>query len=615
MKVSSSRTIAENNRYLLSAARTISFREKAVIFGLVLIQIALSILDLIGVALLGLVGAISISGIQSTKPSGQIVNILNMFHLGDFSFQRQVAILAILAAVILFSRTALSVHFTRKTLFYFARNAANLSGKIIERLLARDLLFINKRESQETIFATTLGCNLLMVGILAQAINLVSDIALLMTLGIGIFLVQPMIAISSILIFGFSAGIMHFFLNTRAQKLGKMDAELTVASNSKLMEVLNSYREIFVHNQRSYYSDQVKKIRIESSRTQAELTFLPNVNKYIVESTLLLGALVVSAIQFIALDAKGAFTALTLFLAAGTRLAPALLRVQQGMLSVRNSLGGVQSTLNLLQDLNTNNFEKLPGKLLEKNDSSGFTARIEVRSLDLKYPNSQNYALKGIDLVIQEGSAVAVVGPSGAGKTSLVDVILGIIEPTSGEVSISRTSPVEAIETWPTAISYIPQETYISNTSLKDNVIHGFETNLDTDRDVISALKKAQLYDFAMKLPNGVDTQVGENGGMLSGGQRQRLGIARALFPSPKLLILDEATSSLDAETEEMISSAINSLRGNTTVISIAHRLSTVRNADLVVYLENGKILSQGKFEEVRAQVPQFDKQAKLMGL
>lgn len=615
MNISSSKTISENNRYLLSAVRTLSRRKKFVIVILILIQIGLSILDLIGVALLGLVGAISISGIQSSKPTEQIVNLLSMFHLGDFSFQKQVATLAILSAVILFSRTALSVYFTRKTLFYFAREAAELSGRIIERLLARDILFINRRENQETIFATTLGCNLLMVGILAQAINLVSDIALLMTLGIGIFLVQPMIAISSILIFGFSAGIMHFFLNTRAQKLGRIDAELTVKSNSKLLEVLNSYREIFVHNQRRIYSNQVKKIRIESSRTQAELNFLPNISKYIVESTLLLGALVVSAIQFIALDAKGAFTALTLFLAAGTRLAPALLRVQQGMLSVRNSLGGVQGTLNLLQDLNTNNFEKLPGKKSEKNDSSGFTARIEVRSIDLKYPNSQNYALKGIDLVIQEGSAVAVVGPSGAGKTSLVDVILGIIEPTSGEVSISRTSPVEAIETWPTAISYIPQETYISNTSLKDNVIHGFETNPDTDRDVISALKKAQLYDFAMKLPNGVDTQVGENGGMLSGGQRQRLGIARALFPSPKLLILDEATSSLDAETEEMISAAINSLRGNTTVISIAHRLSTVRSADLVVYLENGKILSQGKFEEVRAQVPQFDKQAKLMGL
>jgi ABC-type multidrug transport system fused ATPase/permease subunit len=161
----------------------------------------------------------------------------------------------------------------------------------------------------------------------------------------------------------------------------------------------------------------------------------------------------------------------------------------------------------------------------------------------------------------------------------------------------------------------VPQESFISSTSLKENVTMGFPADEKMIAKVRSALAKSQLLQFADSLPSGIETQVGENGGMLSGGQRQRLGIARALFCEPKLLVLDEATSSLDAETEQMISIAINSLRGDSTVVLIAHRLSTVMNADLVLYLEEGRLLAQGKFEEVRRAVPQFDKQAKLMGL
>lgn len=607
--------LSKNTKFLLLSTKSLDRRERTVILILIFVQITLSILDLIGVALLGLVGAISISGIQSAKQSNQIGELLNFLNLENFAFQLQVAVLATFAAFFLFTRTALSIYFTRRTLFYFAGKAAQLSGRIIERLLSRDLLFLTRIPNQETIFATTLGCNILMVGIFAQAINLISDFALLLTLGVGIFLVQPSIALTSVLIFSFSAAIMHFFLNTRAQKLGQLDSFLNIQTNSKLLEVLISYREIYVHNQRNHFAQQVKLIRNDSAKTQAELAFLPNISKYIVESTLLLGALIVSAIQFITLDAKSAITALALFLAAGTRLAPALLRVQQGMLSVRNSLGGVQSTLNLIQDLNSTEDISLDTEAIKELPIEKFIPEIIVQELNLKYPNSDEFALHNVSLTIPKGSIVAVVGPSGAGKTSLIDVMLGIIEPTSGQIEISQRPPKHAIALWPNAISYVPQESFISNSSLKVNVAMGFPLDDKTDQKVIRALEKAQLLEFAQNLPLGIETQVGENGGLLSGGQRQRLGIARALFCEPRLLILDEATSSLDAETEQMISESINALRGETTVVLIAHRLSTVRNADLVIYLEDGALIAQGNFEEVRKKAPQFDKQAKLMGL
>ena len=218
-------------------------------------------------------------------------------------------------------------------------------------------------------------------------------------------------------------------------------------------------------------------------------------------------------------------------------------------------------------------------------------------------------------LAIPSGASVAFVGPSGAGKTTIIDVLLGVLNPDTGNVSISGLPPLLAVAKWPGAVSYVPQDVVIAAGTIRENVALGYPLETATDELVMSALRVAHLDKFVAELPNGVDTQVGERGAKISGGQRQRLGIARAMFTRPHLLVLDEATSSLDGETEASISEAIHDLRGSTTVVMIAHRLSTVRNADIVVYLSEGRIKATGTFEEVRTAVPDFDHQAKLMGL
>jgi ABC-type multidrug transport system fused ATPase/permease subunit len=210
---------------------------------------------------------------------------------------------------------------------------------------------------------------------------------------------------------------------------------------------------------------------------------------------------------------------------------------------------------------------------------------------------------------------VAVVGSTGAGKTTAIDLILGLLEPENGSVLISGMKPQDAIVRWPGAISYVPQDVVISNGTIRENVGLGYKSEFVSEELVWDAIKAAQLESYVNSLPLGSDTQVGERGTRMSGGQRQRLGIARALFTKPKLLVLDEATSALDGETEAAISKAIQDLRGSVTVIMIAHRLSTVRNADSIIYMNEGQIKSIGTFEEVRAAVPDFDRQAKLMGL
>jgi ABC-type multidrug transport system fused ATPase/permease subunit len=220
-----------------------------------------------------------------------------------------------------------------------------------------------------------------------------------------------------------------------------------------------------------------------------------------------------------------------------------------------------------------------------------------------------------LSLQIRPGELVAFVGPSGAGKTTLIDLILGVLNPGSGRVEISGCTPLAAIEKWPGCIGYVPQDVVIFNGTIRENIALGFDSEFVSDVQISEALKVAHLKEFVQSLPEGLDTRVGDRGTKLSGGQRQRLGIARAMYTKPKLLVLDEATSSLDGKTESAISESISELAGNVTVILIAHRLSTVRNADQVVYINEGKIVQTGSFEEVRRKVTNFDIQAKLMGL
>jgi ABC-type multidrug transport system fused ATPase/permease subunit len=594
--------------------RVLSRSDQKKVTVVTLIQISLSALDLLGVAALGLLGALSITGLQSEVPGDRVSAVLRFLHISNTSFQTQAIIIGVGAISLLIGRTVLSILFTRKILFFLSRRGAKISANLTSRLLSQQLLVIQSRTMQETLFAITNGVSIITLQILATSVVLASDISLLIVMTIGLLILDPTTAIGTFSIFALVGYLLYRMMHVRAGKLGTQNSLLNIQSNEKIVEVFSSYRESVVRNRRDYYAREIGKKRFEIADNSAEINFMPYVSKYVFETSVILGALLIGTVQFILQDATHAVATLTIFLAAGSRIAPAVLRVQQGILTIRGSLGQAQPTLNLIDELGD-------APLIENvNDTvdmfhDGFESTICVSGVTLTYPGKPSAAISDISFEIPIGTSVAFVGPSGAGKTTIIDILLGVLNPDTGSVLISGLPPLSAVAKWPGAISYVPQDVVIAAGTIRENVALGYPSEAATNELVMSALKVAHLDKFVRELPHGIETQVGERGAKISGGQKQRLGIARAMFTRPHLLVLDEATSALDGETEANISEAIHALRGSTTVVLIAHRLSTVRNVDLVVYLSDGKITAKGTFEEVRNLVPDFDRQAKLMGL
>jgi ATP-binding cassette, subfamily B, bacterial PglK len=597
-------------------ARTLSLLkpdQRKKLFVIIFIQISLSSLDLLGVGLFGILAALAINGVGS-KPQGNTVSaVLDFLNLNNFTIQQQAMAIGLIAGAVLVLKTVLSIYFTRRTLFFLSRRGAGISSELISKVLSQPLIKINEKSSQEILFAVTNGVQAITLNVLGLSVIVVTDVALLVFMATGLLIVDPIVALSTFLIFFLTGFILFKLMHKRAARLGGASTKFGIESNQKILEILGSYRESVVRNRRSFYATEIGKSRIKLADTLAELAFMPNISKYVIEGTVLLGSLFISGVQFALKDAVHAIGTLAIFLAAGSRVAPAVLRIQQSMITISANLGASIPTLDLVDAIskNSNLDEKVP---IFTNKHDGFSARVEVNAVQFSYASIDTPTIIDFDLHIEPGQIIAIVGPSGGGKTTFVDLLLGILQPSGGQITVSGMEPLKAIETWPGAIAYVPQDVMISDGTIKENVALGYPDTAISDEQVWEALKVASLENFVRELPNGINTLVGERGSKLSGGQRQRLGIARAMITKPSLIVFDEATSALDSQTENEISESINTLKGSTTIILIAHRLSTVKDADKVVYLESGKKIAEGTFAEVRSKVSNFDSQAKLNG-
>ena len=596
------------------SARVLTRSDQKKTLAFVILQISLGIFDLLGVAAIGVLGALAVSGVKSGSNGSRVNWVLENLRLDEFTFQQQTAVLAVLSVGLLLLRTFFSVIVSRRILFFLSGRGARISSMLVGKLLSNSILVVNKRSIQSTVYSLTEGVNAITIGVLSSTIIAIADGSLLILLTLALFIADPGLAILSTILFSGIALTLHHQQSVRAKIIGEEFSYLSIKSNEKISEVLSSYREAVVRDRRAYYSNEIGSLRLKLAKVTAEKGFMPNLSKYVIESGVIVGALIIAAIQFVTDDAVRAVATLSIFIAAGTRIAPALLRVQQNLIQVKNSLGTANPTLDLIDELINSPEQQFTEGEMEFTHE-GFVPGFTFNEVSFKYPGKNVDALSMVDLRVEPGTVLALVGPSGGGKTTFVDLLLGILQPSLGSVAISGLPPLEAITSFSGAIAYVPQNVYIADGSIRHNVALGYPESQVDDADVLDALELAHLSEFASAQAKGLDENVGENGNRLSGGQRQRLGIARALFTKPKLLILDEATSALDGQSEAEISEALSNLKGFTTLVVIAHRLSTVRDADHVLYVDSGRVTAQGTFDEIRRLVPDFDNQAKLMGL
>ena len=578
-------------------------RKKIVI--LTLIQILLSGLDLLAILCVGVVGSVSKFSANSGENNGALYSLFQILNLQTLSQRNQYLIIIVSILVLLISRTILSVYFARKTLFFLSRSAAETSRNLLSRLLYQSIFKIQSRTNQDHLYSITVGVERLFLQVIAVSVVWISDFAILVVLTLGLFFIDPFVSFLSFILLLLPVFFLHLTLNKRVQEISASATNLSIKSNEKVIEVFSTLREAIVQNRREFYANEIWKIRTSLATISAELNFIPYVNKYIIEASVIVTAVMIGGIQYYLDGTESAISTLTVFLAAGSRIAPALLRIQQGTISIKNGLGVADPFFQLLEMLEIKKVEPSQ-KVVGSGSFGSFIPSIKLSGVSFSYPGTQKKALIDIHLSIEPGESCAIAGPSGAGKSTMADLILGIIEPAEGVIEIANSDPLEVFAKWSGQVSYVPQDITLIKGTISENISLGYLEGTDTTEKVMSALETAQLLEFVSSLPEGINTQIGERGAKLSGGQRQRIGLARALFTKPKLLVLDEATSALDVETEAAITRAISELKGQTTIVVIAHRLDTIRKLDQIVFLRDGKIVCKGSYEEVSGVVPEL---------
>jgi len=601
---------AEIKRVLLLLEK----KDRLKLFLVLVVNTFLAFLDLFGVALIGITSAILIRGLQGLTPGDQVSRFLELLNIDGLSQRNLLILLGGMAIFFFIIKTFLSVYFLRKTLKYMSIRNAQISSSLVSKMLNRPVENIFSKSIQHQIYNVTYGVESLVGGVVTNLVVIVSDLVLLLVILSGLMLVDPATSIGTLIVFTGIGFLLYFLLHKRVAILNSKFAYESIYFNQKVSEGINSFRDLFIKGGREFYVNEIRKTKMKLAGYDAEIKFIPNISKFTIEVSVILGITIVSGIQFYLFDSNRAIAVISVFLAASSRIAPAIMRLQQNVIAVKSSLSAAKPTFELIEELNgVKELEKT--ETLITTNHMDFSPRVSLKNLKFTYSDAINDTIQDISLEISEGKFIAFVGPSGGGKSTLVDLVLGLLGPSSGSITISGLTPIDAIKKWPGSIGYVPQDVFIENSTVKENICLGFNPELVPDDLVWQALDMADLSEFVKGLEGQLSYRISDAGKNLSGGQRQRLGIARAILTKPKIVIFDEATSALDAETENRVSESILKLAGDCTVIFIAHRLSVVRSADMIYYIDKGRIVNQGTFEELRKLNADFNNQANFMGI
>lgn len=576
------------------------------------IQLSLIFLDILGLLIVGGVATIITSAIQGKELPRYISSFINLLNLTASSPQFTTAILGTVAASCLVLKSITSYYFGLKNFAFLARREARVSEALCRKIFKLPISELNRFPTASYQHALTIGSSSVLGGVIGQVLMLMTELMLQISMLITLFVFSPSLTLILLIFFVSLFYLLNWLQGKKAKLWGKELTKADIGSTSLISDTIGSFREITVSGKRDYFINEISHLRNQAATIQVNKSMLTQFSKYAFEIAVILSVLAISAFAFLTRPAIEAASLVAIFMTASMRIASSLLKLQQGILQLKGAAGATVIFFEIDQHASEKSQQILQ---VNKKSESVSEPLLVVRDLSFTFPGNDLPSVKNISFEVSEQSSIAIVGPSGAGKSTLVDALLGLIPPDSGIVQIAGVTPssLHGSEQYP--IAYVPQHVHLRDASILENVALGVPLDAIDEELAWESLKKVHLDSWVKNRENGIRDRVGERGSRLSGGQRQRIGIARALYRRPKLLVLDEATSALDAESENDISQSINNIHENLSLIVIAHRLSTVIASDRVMYMENGRVIAEGTFEKLRELVPNFDRQANLMGI
>jgi len=469
-----------------------------------------------------------------------------------------------------------------------------LSRKLFREYLTKPYIFHLQRNTASLLRNVNSEVPRVFQGIIISGFQLCTE--LLVTICILLLLIKtaPLATITASILLAGSIFIFFRFFRKKITYLGEEQQKVSSSMIKWVNQGLGASKEVIVSGKEDFFINAYTNQSQISSDNSRYINMLNQVPRLFIETLMVTIVLITMLIVvFQEKNTSHLVSTMALFAMAAFRLMPSITRAVALITTIRYS----QPALSIIyEDLFLNNTQFRSRDIISNSESVVnkenriFNDSIELNEVSFQYPNQKEYSIRDVSLTIPIGQSVAFIGESGAGKTTLVDIILGLFQPEKGSVLVDGKNLNNQIAIWQQKIGYIPQSIFLTDDSIRNNVAFGIEDIQIDDEAVWRALEQAQLKEFVESLPERLDTTVGERGVRLSGGQRQRIGIARSLYHNPEILFMDEATSALDNETEKEIMKAIDGLKGEKTLIIIAHRLSTIENCDIVFKLKNGRL-------------------------
>ena len=504
---------------------------------------------------------------------------------------------AVLILLLFLGKALLSILLTRQLAFFLAKVEARAAMVIARQAFNLGLSETRKFSRDEVSYAVQFGSARAFNGLLNNVGVIIAEGFLFTLVMLSFFLINPKVAIASALYFGLVVIILQFLLGRPMYLAGQKVNEGTVNSNLAISDLSSIHRESFVLGKNEYFYKKIYDAKYIAASGSANQFMLSGMPRYIIETALLIGVALFVLVQSSSGNIVEVAGTLGIFLSGGLRLTAALLPLQNALLQIRGDLPAAKSALDFLSIRNSSHISSMANSTLSSVSDNG--VEVQINDVSFAYSKTLVETLVEINITIYPGQQVALIGPSGAGKSTLADLILGLLIPSNGQILINGKPPVDQIRSEPGLVAYVPQNPGMISGTIAENIALGVQLEEIDQTRLASAIQGAHLQDVIDSLPEGVNSFLGKRQDELSGGQLQRIGIARALYNKPGLLILDEATSSLDASSESEITKILEEMKGHVTVVLIAHRLNTVQKSDVAFLLENGSVTASGTFSEL----------------